>query len=362
MEFKNSNLTLSIPPLLSRRITVPLRADMHWLQVLQESALTVIKFAQKDDIVIFMWSYISFTREPIIHLFRGSVKHSDISFEPYYVEHPKSKNAIMLVSAPIVGESVTDIKYLIKVIKSRLDSKGVKLISHIYIHDISQSNRLYNDGTPIDWRKLKKIFEDTVKMDQVSLLLTGWEKVSSKKGVEWELKIRRALTEDVESGLLFKRLRSRNQVLAWSVLDEVIDLSFIGLDDKRIIEVIAKRSGAEVLPALLQKEIDELCVELNKSVKGRKLRKEISKYFADRQARIESLLAQMDDNHEIPRKKKEAEATLQDEYLIFRKTMWAFFEEIEKLRIGIGLKLKALYGFKCGSNEVRELLHGYSTS
>ncbi|KXN81431.1 hypothetical protein AN958_04600 [Leucoagaricus sp. SymC.cos] len=335
---------------------------MTWLQVLQESALTVIKFAQKDDVVIFMWSYISFTREPIIELFRGRINHSDISFEPYYVEHPKSKNAIMLVSAPTVGGNVPEIKDLIKVIKSQLDSKGVKLISHIYVHDISQSSCLHGDGTPKDWRRLKEIFEGTVKMDQVSLLLTGWEEVSLEKGVEWELKIRRALTEDVESGLLFERLRLQDEDLAWSVLYEVIDLSYVGLIGKRCIEARLKRNGiteddirAELHLALLQKEIDELCVELNKSVKERKLRKEIQKYFIDRQARFESLLVQMDDNHEIPRKKKEAEATLEDEYLIFRKTMWAFFEEIEKLHICIGPRLKEFYGFKCGPDEVRKL-------
>ncbi|KXN92658.1 hypothetical protein AN958_11759 [Leucoagaricus sp. SymC.cos] len=243
---------------------------------------------------------------------------------------------------------------------------GVKLISHIYIHDIFQSDHLYSNGTPKNWKGLKKIFEGTVKMNQVSLLLTGWEKVSLEEGIEQELKIRQVLAEDVDSGLLFEHLRLQDKALARSVLDEVIDLSCVGLADKRRMEARIQRSylgweeiRAEVHPALLQKEIDDLCVELNKSVEGRKFRKEIQKYFADRQARIESLLAQMDDNHEIPRKKKEAKTTLEHEYLIFRKTMWAFFEEIEKLGVEIGPILNGFYGFKCGRARVRQFLHVY---
>ncbi|KXN84702.1 hypothetical protein AN958_12221 [Leucoagaricus sp. SymC.cos] len=268
----------------------------------------------------------------------------------------------MLVSVPTIHtKNENGIKFSIENIQSQLDLKTVKLIGHIWVHDVSLSYLVDKGGTPWLWRRLKKILERTVKMDQVSLLLTGWEKVSLEEGVEQELGIRRALTEDVKNGLLFERLPLRDQALVWSVLDEVIGLSCVGLGDKRGIK--GKRNGisgeeimAEVLQknaGALQKEIDEICLKLNNLAHGKKLCEEIRKYFADRKARMESLLFQMDDNHEIPRKKKEAEATLEHEYLIFRKTMWAFFEEIEKLDIEIEPKLKNFYGFKCGLNEVR---------
>ncbi|KXN89785.1 hypothetical protein AN958_05150 [Leucoagaricus sp. SymC.cos] len=298
-----------------------------------------------------MWSYNPFIHKPVLKLFQRNINLDGFSFQPYRVEHLKSKNKIILVSAPPIRGNATAIQDSIEVIKSQLDSKGVKLINHIYVHDISRSDHLYKDGTPEDCRELEDIFEGTVKMDQVSLLLTGWEEVRLEKGVEWELKIRRALAKNVESGLLFEHLRFQDEVLAWSVLDEMADLSCVRLDGKKHIEVRVKKrdiTGEEIRVEVLQKEIDGLCVKLNRSAEGRKLCEEIQKYFADRQAWMESLFAQMDDNHEIPRKKKEAEATLEHGYLIFRKTMWAFFEEIERLRIEIGPMLENFYGYKYG--------------
>ncbi|KXN92059.1 hypothetical protein AN958_10046 [Leucoagaricus sp. SymC.cos] len=233
---------------------------------------------------------------------------------------------------------------------------GVKLIIHIWVHDISQPDLLSVHGMPKDWRELKEIFKGTMEMDGVSLLLTKRENFSLEEGIKEELKIRRALMEDVEKGLIFEHLLARDQADAWSVLEEVIELSTPGLDGKRDIEKRVERTEMSderlaMLVSLLQREIDELCTELDKSAEGRKLHKEVQKYFANHQARIDPLLAQIDDEHEIGRKKKEAQATVEQEHLLFRKTMWSFFEVIEKLEpnVSIGPHLQSFYGFNAVS-------------
>ncbi|KXN88318.1 hypothetical protein AN958_07463, partial [Leucoagaricus sp. SymC.cos] len=242
------------------------------------------------------------------------------------------------------------VKMCARYIKS-YDSRGVKLIIHIWVHDISEPGLLSVHGMSEAWELLKETFEGAVEMDQVSLLLTGWEKVRLEKGVKGMLKIRQALMEDEKNGLLFAWLLVPDRSAAWLVLGDMIELSKVGVDGKRDI---AKRILRNDVPGVdetrlvfVQHDIRELCTKLDESAEGRKLREEIQKYFANHEARIEPLLAQIDDEHEIGRKKKEALATVEHEHLLFRKTMWSFFEAIEKLEqeVPIGRHLQAFYGF-----------------
>ncbi|KXN82664.1 hypothetical protein AN958_02341 [Leucoagaricus sp. SymC.cos] len=233
---------------------------------------------------------------------------------------------------------------------SRSYSKRVELIVHIWIHDLSERPKLLDaKGKPEGWGRLKEILERMVGMDRICLLLTGWEDVRLEEGIEDEVRVRGVMKDDVKNGLMFGHLSMRDRDAAWSALEEVIELSRVGLDgNQRDIEKRIEMNNAsddDIRVRVLQQEMDILCSELDESPRGRQLRQEIQSYFANFEAQAVSHLTQMDDAHEVGRKKKEAEATIDHEYLLFRKTMWSFFEAIEKLKVPIGRHLQDFYGF-----------------
>ncbi|KXN85151.1 hypothetical protein AN958_11641 [Leucoagaricus sp. SymC.cos] len=317
------------------------------------SAHNVVEAAQTDDVVIFLWSFIDTDREEFLRRLGISIHmFSPIDvYEPYHFRDRKWRSGYLLVTAPSPQQvGMTAIRNSFQLIHTQLKSKGIGFVIHIWVHDVSCSRDLLGDnGMPQDWGEMKDIFEGMVGMDQVTFLLTGWEKVKLEQGLEEEWKIHSALMKDIEKGLAFERLFVEDRTAVWMVLEDIIDLTRVRLDGNRDIPKRIARSylpdDDEIRFFLVQKDIDTLRATLDKSPEGWKLHMEIRDYLTSHKARIDPLLAQIDDEHEIGRKKKEAETTVDYEYLLFRKTMWSFFEAIEKLEISIGPHLQAFYGF-----------------
>ncbi|KXN84300.1 hypothetical protein AN958_12426 [Leucoagaricus sp. SymC.cos] len=242
---------------------------------------------------------------------------------------------------------MTVVKDTLKHLLTQLTSKGIKLVTHIGLHPISNPNLLGDDGGPKNWCFFKGIWMGTVEMDQICVLLIEWEWVTLETAVQGELKTRRELTEDVEQGIIVEPLTIQGPRTLWLVLDDLIDPSIVGPDKRRVIKKVERSNMSEetIRAEVLQREIDKLYTQLDMSATGAKLHKEIRKYFTDHTSRVKPLLLQMDDENEALWKRKEAAATFQHEYLLFRKTMWSFFEAIENLHVPIGRHLQEFYGF-----------------
>ncbi|KXN87697.1 hypothetical protein AN958_08266 [Leucoagaricus sp. SymC.cos] len=294
-----------------------------------ELANFVVNSAQKDDMVILVWSYCY----DCIHVFDNLGEMERFSLDRFnlrLLEHPKSGKRLLLVETPRV---YAEAKSSFEDIKSRLHSKGAEVLAHIWCDDIDLRGMFRGPvDKPLNW---ERILEEADGIDQICLLLTDWEFYKSEECIEYELKTRYAMKDEIAGGMLIERLTVKDPAALWSVLEKVIELGKVGSDgiggkiQKRI-----ERNGIqceEIWDKGIQRDIDALYSRLDESAKGKKVRQEMRRYLAERQTRIMSLLAVIDDEHEIGRKKKEAQETLDYEYLIFRKTMWSFFEAIEKL-------------------------------
>ncbi|KXN80781.1 hypothetical protein AN958_07389 [Leucoagaricus sp. SymC.cos] len=206
-------------------------------------------------------------------------------FVVHHITHPKSGDQVLLVSAPNSGY-VWDaqIKEGLQHILPHINQKQIRFTAHVWIHDITQSYLLHDDGKPQKWDALKTIFEGMVEMNQVMFLSTRWDKAKVGTGEKEEKKIQKALREDTEKGLGFEQLRRLVLDDAWGTMDRICGRCFMNRpeDEKEDNSLIKRR---------LENEVDW-------------------------------------------------------EYMMYRKKMWTLFEECGFLKILVGQYLKEFYGFE----------------
>ncbi|KAF5354253.1 hypothetical protein D9756_006907 [Leucocoprinus leucothites] len=376
----------ALPELLSslpRTMATPSSSAkmLHWKKLEHEcleSADEVVNMVQKDDIVIFLWSLGTFSSKALLNLLAGTTHDLDWwKFFPQQTRHPTSGAQILLVSMlDIYSYCMIQKKQGFQRILGQMDKVGVKFGTHIWVHDISNP-RLLTNGVPDGWDNLKNIFEGDAKleMDNVTFLSVKWEKDSLEEGQEREQEIRKALESDVERGLAFGQLPVMDKDEAWYVIDGIINPTRdlldgrAGKDDKsKELGMIAddiwerkrkrdeearkkaeeerKRAKEDRRVGLLQRELRELYVELDKSEYGKGVQAKFRRADDVQKRIMEPLLALVDKEGLEPKEKDKLERLINEEYLLCLREFRGHFAEVRAMGIEVGYNLREFYGLR----------------
>ncbi|KAF5354256.1 hypothetical protein D9756_006905 [Leucocoprinus leucothites] len=332
-----------------------------------ESADKVANTIQKDDIVIFLWSWYPTPRRELFNLLAGTT-HDLIwsKFVPQKVRHSTSGAQILFVAMPNLDSYFKpQVKQGLQRILSQMDKAGAKFSTYIWVHDIRADWSLTN-GIRYGWNSMKEIFEGDVKveMDNVTFLSTCWDKVDLEKGQKQEQRIREVLRSDMERGLAFGQLPWMDKDEAWCFVHEITALTRASLDGKaedrskrlgmitdHILERRIKRDAEERKKAeedsrviYLQNELGELYAELDKTEYGRGIRAKFWRADDDQKRILEPLLAQADKEGLKPTEKERLERMIEEEYILCLREFRGHFAEVRAMGIVVGYNLREFYG------------------
>jgi hypothetical protein len=191
---------------------------------------------------------------------------------------------------------------------------------------------------PYGWKNFNNIFRGSVEMDRVTILTTNWEKVEPRAWNLEEERIRGALGDDINVGLVFERLLEFNAPEAWKVIDRVIEDASIWPKEKTQYKK-AERGRMRAIKWTargIQKELNLLREELNETKEGRKVVKALRKCYAEQKATLQPLRAEVGRDDITAVAKEAAEKNLWEKHLIFKKRFQDCFNRAVDLRIPIG--------------------------
>ncbi|KAJ3564501.1 hypothetical protein NP233_g8255 [Leucocoprinus birnbaumii] len=93
----------------------------------------------------------------------------------------------------------------------------------------------------------------------------------------------------------------------------------------------------------IQREIDELYIELDKTPDGRFMRQRLKRASVDQSRYLESILARTDNEDLGEEERQRLEEKMEEEYVLSRKEFQRYFEDIRETEIAIGPYLREFY-------------------
>ncbi|KAJ3564502.1 hypothetical protein NP233_g8254 [Leucocoprinus birnbaumii] len=93
----------------------------------------------------------------------------------------------------------------------------------------------------------------------------------------------------------------------------------------------------------IQRDINNLYAELDKTPAGRGMRRKLERASADQSKYLKPILAQMDDEDLDKEERKKLEEKMEEEYALSRKEFQRHFEIIREMEIAIGPRLREFY-------------------
>ncbi|KAJ3564499.1 hypothetical protein NP233_g8257 [Leucocoprinus birnbaumii] len=310
-------------------------------------ALNVV---QEGDIVIFLWYW---TPRSVFHeLFDTPCPLDPRLLHTHRVGLPETGSFITFICIPVEDSARVDWQTL--TLQAEFLSKHIHCLNSgppkTYILEWSilySLKDLWLFAPRMDFLSYHARSNGHIRASEIILMTKDWDYAaeSLEEKEKREIGIRRVLDECC---LVFERLEGGSIEHCWEFIRRVIDQRLDRLLDKgesagrdAIFQI--KRAVEDWRVRWIQREIDELYAELDKTPNGRQVRQRLKRALEDESKYLEPIVAQMDNEELAEEERQRLEEKMEEEYALSRREFQRYFEDIREMKIAIGPYLREFY-------------------